>query len=106
MHLATEKCLGEDEISNKEKLLYKCVSESMEAQICKIVIVTPQVFQGPLSPTEEKQLIFDQPIEMRLLRLKPTNWYQAIAVRLEVIGCELPMVPTTTTTTGEWASWY
>ncbi|XP_063867870.1 uncharacterized protein LOC135104399 [Scylla paramamosain] len=59
----------------------------------------PKVFQGPISPVEEKQQMFDQPIEMQYLRVKPTNWYRAIALRLEVIGCELPMVPITSTTT-------
>lgn len=67
---------------------------------CVVPSIASQVFQGALSPAEEKQHIFDQPIEMLLLRLKPTDWYRAIAVRLEVIGCELPMVPTTPSTTG------
>lgn len=66
------------------------------------VATAPQVFQGALSPAEEKQHMFDQPTEMRLLKLKPTNWHRAIAVRLEVIGCELPMVPTTPSTTGKY----
>lgn len=65
-----------------------------------------QVFQGPISPVEEKQQMFDQPIEMQYLRIKPTNWHRSIALRLEVIGCELPMVPTTSTTTGGWTLYF
>ncbi|XP_071530011.1 hemocytin-like isoform X2 [Panulirus ornatus] len=61
----------------------------------------PKIFRGPINSAEPLKQLFSKPIEMQYLRLKPTEWFQAIALRFEVIGCSLPSVtpqPSETTT--------
>nr|XP_045582100.1 uncharacterized protein LOC123745535 [Procambarus clarkii] len=62
---------------------------------------SPKIFQGPWSPLAPLKQLFSEPIEARYLRLKPTEWHRAIALRFEVIGCDLPTVTPPSTTVRE-----
>ncbi|XP_071530009.1 uncharacterized protein [Panulirus ornatus] len=61
----------------------------------------PKVFRGPLIASDPIEHIFDEPREARYLRLEPTDWNRAIALRFEVIGCKHPTLAPAVTTVKE-----
>ncbi|KAK3857259.1 hypothetical protein Pcinc_036476, partial [Petrolisthes cinctipes] len=50
----------------------------------------PRVLQGPYNPAEPLKQMFPRPVELRYMRLRPSRWQRAIALRFDVIGCSLP----------------
>ncbi|KAH1005493.1 hypothetical protein HUJ04_006464 [Dendroctonus ponderosae] len=55
----------------------------------------PQIFRGSIDPFTPVRQIFSTPFEAKRVRIKPQTWNNAIALRVEIIGCsEEP--PTTT----------
>ncbi|XP_068602583.1 discoidin, CUB and LCCL domain-containing protein 2 [Brachionichthys hirsutus] len=48
-----------------------------------------KVFQGNIHYTNEVRNNFIPPIEARFLRINPTLWQQRIALKLELLGCQI-----------------
>lgn len=59
----------------------------------------PKLFRGNIEARTEMKEIFDQPIEMKVLRISPQSWHDSIAVQLEIIGCSKPLTTASTKTT-------
>ena len=53
--------------------------------------VTLQIFQGNTNNMHEVRNNFIPPIEARYVRINPTQWYHRINLKLELLGCLLPM---------------
>lgn len=49
----------------------------------------PKLFRGPLEHDAIKRNLFHSPIEARYIRLEPQTWKHAIALRLELFGCNV-----------------
>ncbi|XP_012135564.1 hemolectin [Megachile rotundata] len=57
-----------------------------------------RIFRGPVDkfrPVEQK---FYEPIEARVVRIKPLTWHNGIAIRVELLGCQELMTTSTTVT--------
>uniref|UniRef100_A0A672HGP3 Discoidin, CUB and LCCL domain containing 2 n=1 Tax=Salarias fasciatus TaxID=181472 RepID=A0A672HGP3_SALFA len=52
------------------------------------------IFQGNINYLHEVRNNFIPPIEARFLRISPTAWHQRIALKLELLGCPIPVVRT------------
>lgn len=70
----------------------------------------PQIFRGPMDQFKLVEQKFYQPIEARIVRIKPLSWHNGIAMKIELLGChemmstEIPVtetVPIITTTITE-----
>lgn len=61
----------------------------------------PRVFRGPADRIQSVQQRFYQPIEARIIRINPLTWHNAIAVKMEVLGCQDHIISAMTTTTTE-----
>lgn len=48
-----------------------------------------QVFQGNMNYLDEVRNNFIPPIEARYIRIYPTQWHQRIALKLELLGCQI-----------------
>lgn len=48
-----------------------------------------QVFQGNMNYLDEVRNNFLPPIEARYIRVNPTQWHQRIALKLELLGCQI-----------------
>ncbi|CAL8387849.1 unnamed protein product [Gadus morhua 'NCC'] len=51
-----------------------------------------KIFQGNTNNMHEVRNNFIPPIEARYVRINPTQWYHRINLKLELLGCLLPMV--------------
>ncbi|XP_008326414.1 discoidin, CUB and LCCL domain-containing protein 2 [Cynoglossus semilaevis] len=51
-----------------------------------------KVFQGNNNYLHEVRNNFIPPIEARFLRINPTAWHQRIALKVELLGCQIPEV--------------
>ncbi|XP_076602674.1 discoidin, CUB and LCCL domain-containing protein 2 isoform X2 [Chaetodon auriga] len=49
-----------------------------------------KVFQGNINYLYEVRNNFIPPIEARFVRINPTLWHQRIALKLELLGCQIP----------------
>lgn len=49
-----------------------------------------KIFQGNINYLHEVRNNFIPPIEARFVRINPTQWHQRIAIKLELLGCQLP----------------
>ncbi|XP_041806275.1 discoidin, CUB and LCCL domain-containing protein 2 [Chelmon rostratus] len=49
-----------------------------------------KVFQGNINYLHEVRNNFIPPIEARFVRINPTLWHQRIALKLELLGCQIP----------------
>lgn len=49
-----------------------------------------KIFQGNINYLHEVRNNFIPPIEARFLRINPTSWHQRIALKLELLGCQIP----------------
>lgn len=50
------------------------------------------VFQGNTNYLDQVRNNFIPPIQARYIRLSPARWHQRIAVKLELLGCQVPSV--------------
>ncbi|KAG7503796.1 hypothetical protein JOB18_045092 [Solea senegalensis] len=55
-----------------------------------------KIFQGNINYQREVRNNFIPPIEARLVRINPTSWHQRIALKVELLGCQIPAVRRTT----------
>ncbi|KAG7220982.1 hypothetical protein INR49_010231 [Caranx melampygus] len=51
-----------------------------------------KIFQGNINYLHEVRNNFIPPIEARFVRINPTSWHQRIALKLELLGCQIPAV--------------
>ncbi|XP_041662528.1 discoidin, CUB and LCCL domain-containing protein 2 [Cheilinus undulatus] len=51
-----------------------------------------KIFQGNINYLHEVRNNFIPPIEARFLRIHPSSWHQRIALKLELLGCQIPPV--------------
>ncbi|XP_040005265.1 discoidin, CUB and LCCL domain-containing protein 2 isoform X2 [Xiphias gladius] len=51
-----------------------------------------KIFQGNINYLHEVRNNFIPPIEARFVRINPTLWHQRIALKLELLGCQIPAV--------------
>lgn len=79
------------------KLLYPpnyCCTEESGFHLCfkkdGLVFILWQVFQGNNNYLHEVRNNFIPPIEARFLRINPTAWHQRIALKVELLGCQIP----------------
>ncbi|XP_029315547.1 discoidin, CUB and LCCL domain-containing protein 2 isoform X3 [Cottoperca gobio] len=49
-----------------------------------------KVFQGNINYLHEVRNNFIPPLEARFVRIHPTLWHQRIALKLELLGCQIP----------------
>ncbi|CAJ1079705.1 discoidin%2C CUB and LCCL domain-containing protein 2 [Xyrichtys novacula] len=49
-----------------------------------------KIFQGNINYLHEVRNNFIPPIEARFVRINPTSWHQRIALKLELLGCQIP----------------
>lgn len=49
-----------------------------------------QVFQGNVNYLDEVRNNFIPPIEARYIRVQPSQWHQRVALKLELLGCQVP----------------
>ncbi|XP_023132510.2 discoidin, CUB and LCCL domain-containing protein 2 isoform X1 [Amphiprion ocellaris] len=49
-----------------------------------------KVFQGNINYLHEVRNNFIPPVEARYVRVNPTSWHQRIALKLELLGCQVP----------------
>lgn len=49
-----------------------------------------QVFQGNMNYLDEVRNNFIPPIEARYIRVQPSQWHQRVALKLELLGCQVP----------------
>lgn len=49
----------------------------------------PRLFRGPLEHDAIKKNLFYAPVEARYIRLEPQTWKHAIALRFELLGCNV-----------------
>ncbi|CAB1417736.1 unnamed protein product [Pleuronectes platessa] len=49
-----------------------------------------KIFQGNMNYLQEVRNNFIPPIEARFVRVNPTLWHQRIALKLELVGCQIP----------------
>jgi hypothetical protein len=60
-----------------------------------------QIFRGPADHKKQVVQQFFQPIEARYIRWNPLTWHNAIAMKVDLLGCgELTTVGTTLTSEG------
>ncbi|XP_057708396.1 discoidin, CUB and LCCL domain-containing protein 2 [Corythoichthys intestinalis] len=52
------------------------------------------VFQGNINYLHEVRNNFIPPMEARYVRINPTWWHQRIAIKVELLGCQVPTVRT------------
>ncbi|XP_069563154.1 discoidin, CUB and LCCL domain-containing protein 2 isoform X1 [Brachyistius frenatus] len=57
-----------------------------------------KIFQGNINYLHEVRNNFIPPIEARFVRVNPTSWHQRIALKLELLGCQVPARRKTETT--------
>ncbi|XP_070770430.1 discoidin, CUB and LCCL domain-containing protein 2 [Enoplosus armatus] len=55
-----------------------------------------KIFQGNINYLHEVRNNFIPPIEARFVRINPTLWHQKIALKLELLGCQIPAARRTT----------
>uniref|UniRef100_A0A3Q2ZHW3 Discoidin, CUB and LCCL domain containing 2 n=1 Tax=Kryptolebias marmoratus TaxID=37003 RepID=A0A3Q2ZHW3_KRYMA len=53
-----------------------------------------KIFQGNVNYLHEVRNNFIPPVEARFVRINPTSWDQKIALKLELLGCQVPAVRT------------
>uniref|UniRef100_A0A3B4XHQ3 Discoidin, CUB and LCCL domain containing 2 n=1 Tax=Seriola lalandi dorsalis TaxID=1841481 RepID=A0A3B4XHQ3_SERLL len=53
-----------------------------------------KIFQGNINYLHEVRNNFIPPIEARFVRIDPTLWHQRIALKLELLGCQIPATHT------------
>jgi hypothetical protein len=59
-----------------------------------------QFFQGCFDSKTTVRILFENGIESRFIRIHPQTWIEAIAMRVELLGCSIDeLVPTTTVAT-------
>lgn len=51
-----------------------------------------KIFQGNINYLHEVRNNFIPPIEARFVRMNPTSWHQRIALKVELLGCQIPSV--------------
>ncbi|XP_026151324.1 discoidin, CUB and LCCL domain-containing protein 2 [Mastacembelus armatus] len=51
-----------------------------------------KIFQGNVNHLDEVRNNFIPPISSRFVRINPTLWHQRIALKLELLGCQIPAV--------------
>ncbi|XP_075870753.1 discoidin, CUB and LCCL domain-containing protein 2 isoform X2 [Nelusetta ayraudi] len=51
-----------------------------------------KVFQGNMNYLDEVRNNFIPPIEARYIRVQPSQWHQRVALKLELLGCQIPLV--------------
>ncbi|XP_029107210.1 discoidin, CUB and LCCL domain-containing protein 2 isoform X1 [Scleropages formosus] len=51
-----------------------------------------KIFQGNTNYLHEVRNNFIPPMEARYVRVRPTQWHQRIALKMELLGCQLPTV--------------
>ncbi|XP_074550590.1 discoidin, CUB and LCCL domain-containing protein 2 [Halichoeres trimaculatus] len=51
-----------------------------------------KIFQGNINYLHEVRNNFIPPIEARFVRINPASWHQRIALKLELLGCQIPAV--------------
>lgn len=51
-----------------------------------------KIFQGNINYLHEVRNNFIPPIEARFVKVNPTSWHQRIALKLELLGCQVPTV--------------
>lgn len=49
-----------------------------------------QVFQGNMNYLDEVRNNFIPPIEARYIRVRPSQWHQRVALKMELLGCQVP----------------
>uniref|UniRef100_A0A3Q2D173 Discoidin, CUB and LCCL domain containing 2 n=1 Tax=Cyprinodon variegatus TaxID=28743 RepID=A0A3Q2D173_CYPVA len=49
-----------------------------------------KIFQGNTNYADKVRNNFIPPIEARFVRIKPSSWHQRIALKLELLGCQVP----------------
>lgn len=52
-------------------------------------VCSRQVFQGNTNYLQEVRNNFISPIEARFIRISPVQWHQRIALKMELLGCQL-----------------
>lgn len=58
---------------------------------------TPQIFRGPIDSRTPVESAFKIPIESKVVRIYPLTWHGAIAMRVELLGCNTESkIPKTT----------
>ncbi|XP_031436912.1 discoidin, CUB and LCCL domain-containing protein 2 [Clupea harengus] len=58
-----------------------------------------KVFQGNTNYFQEVRNNFIPPIRARYMRISPSQWHQRITLKLELLGCQLPVSPPVHSTT-------
>lgn len=53
----------------------------------------PQIFSGSVDSKTPVKSIFELPIEAKIIRIYPISWNSAIALRVELLGCQKPSEP-------------
>ncbi|KAK7066927.1 Mucin-5B [Halocaridina rubra] len=88
----------------RERITSFYVHTSRDGETWSIVPQDPKdptgytkVFQGPVSASQSLLQLFAVPIEAQFVKILPSAWAKGIAVRVEVLGCELPTLPAETT---------
>lgn len=64
-----------------------------------------QTFAGPIDSRTPVETLFKIPVEAKVIRILPITWHEAIAIRVELLGCSkekpkttfAPVITTTTT---------
>lgn len=56
-----------------------------------ILLLYWQIFQGNNNNMDEVRNNFIPPIEARFVRVNPTRWHQRIALKLELLGCQISL---------------
>ncbi|XP_059615285.1 hemocytin [Phlebotomus argentipes] len=60
-----------------------------------------QLFYGPVESSAMTQSLFSIPIEAKVVRIYPLKWHEAIAIRIELLGCGKVLTTTTPKPTTE-----
>lgn len=61
-----------------------------------------QVFQGNMNYQDEVRNNFIPPIEARYVRVQPSQWHQRVALKLELLGCQIPFGAYQNWSTDSW----
>lgn len=48
---------------------------------------SPAVFRGPADSHAPMQVLFNTPIESKIIRIQPLTWHNAISMQVELLGC-------------------
>lgn len=51
----------------------------------------PKKFRGSVDANTPAKIMFDVPIEAKIIRINPRSWHKGIALNVELIGCGEPL---------------